>query len=97
MIQASNGLENVESVKIDINAIWNESIEASKSPSPAGAREEPASFGARSRNRAVGGSGSSKDEDPRIAAIGSERMRNRTGRGSGNLPADRERMRSIIC
>jgi len=34
----SNGLENVESVKIDINAIWNESIEASKSPSPAGAR-----------------------------------------------------------
>ena len=33
----SNGTEQQQgdSVKIDINAIWNESIEASKSPSPA--------------------------------------------------------------
>merc|ERR1712088_768254 len=30
-----NGREQQDSVKIDINAIWNESIEASKSPSPA--------------------------------------------------------------
>ena len=36
----SNGTEEQvdSSVKIDINAIWNESIEASKSPSPAVAR-----------------------------------------------------------
>merc|ERR1712172_169441 len=40
----SNGTEQQQedSVKIDINAIWNESIEASKSPSPAVASSSPA-------------------------------------------------------
>merc|ERR1711974_279256 len=39
-IPSSNGTEGPadSDVKIDINAIWNESIEASKSPSPAVAR-----------------------------------------------------------